>query len=106
MKKEDILEKYMPKGTSKKEVDKIFKELQSEKIGSIKAVVEDIEDLIGKRETLNKEIFKDIEKIESGLNNFILQLGDGAFGRRVGPWRQGRVRTGHPSGRTWPCSLA
>ncbi|RLE37687.1 hypothetical protein DRJ17_06035 [Candidatus Woesearchaeota archaeon] len=76
MKKEDILEKYLPKGIPKTEVDKIFKELQTERIGSMKAVVEDIEDLINKRERLNKEIFMDIEKIESGLNNFILQLGE------------------------------
>lgn len=58
--------------------ENIFQELQGEKVGSIKEVIEDIEKLIDQREQLSKELFRDIEKIKTSINNFALALGDDA----------------------------
>ena len=58
------------------EVNSMFKDIQGNKMVSIQEVIDDINDLIGKREMLNTEIFSDIEKIKMDINNFVLSLGD------------------------------
>lgn len=56
------------------DVESILSELKGEKIGSLKEAIDDINDLIQKREALTKEIFKDIDKINMGINNFLMSL--------------------------------
>lgn len=56
--------------------DMIFRDLQGDKIGSLKDMIDDINELIELREQLNKDIFADIEGIKTNINNFITQLGD------------------------------
>ena len=58
------------------DVNSLFKDIQGNKLGSIQEVIDDINDLIQKREMLNGEIFTDIEKIKMDINNFVLSLGD------------------------------
>lgn len=54
----------------------IFQRLGEDKQDSLRDSVEDINKLISERENLTKDIFKDIDKIKTDINNFILQLGD------------------------------
>lgn len=54
----------------------ILQSLEDEKIVSLQEDIKEIEDLIAKREGLNKEIVRDIEKIKSEINSFIMQLGN------------------------------
>lgn len=58
------------------DVNSLFKDIQGNKMISIQEVIDDINDLIEKREMLNTEIFSDIEKIKMDINNFVLSLGD------------------------------
>lgn len=58
------------------DVSSLFKDIQDSKLGSIQEVIDDINNLIQKREMLNGEIFSDIEKIKMDINNFVLSLGD------------------------------
>lgn len=58
------------------DVNSLFKDIQGNKMISIQEVIDDINDLIEKREMLNTEIFTDIEKIKMDINNFVLSLGD------------------------------
>jgi predicted nucleotidyltransferase len=52
-------------------VEGIMKDLQGAKIMSIKEVIDDINELIGVREKLQKEVFGDIDKALSSINNFL-----------------------------------
>ncbi|KYK27287.1 hypothetical protein AYK26_04080 [Euryarchaeota archaeon SM23-78] len=56
---------------NKIEVEYIFKDLQDKKLGSIKEVIEDIQNLIEERKNLKEEIFEDLEKISIKINNFL-----------------------------------
>ncbi|MCK5629848.1 MAG: hypothetical protein KAI26_04480, partial [Nanoarchaeota archaeon] len=58
------------------DVNSLFKDIQGNKMISIQEVIDDINDLIEKREMLNTEIFTDIDKIKMDINNFVLSLGD------------------------------
>ena len=57
------------------EKNDIFKDLQSEKIVSIKEMIEDIQNLIVERENLHTEILGDAEKVKTSINNFISAAG-------------------------------
>lgn len=52
-------------------VEGIMKDFQGAKIMSIKEVIDDINELIGVREKLQKEVFNDIDKALSSINNFL-----------------------------------
>ena len=66
----DMLKEYI------KNKSDIFQRLGEDKQDSLRDSVEDINKLISERENLTKDIFKDIDKIKTDINNFILQLGD------------------------------
>ena len=57
------------------EKDDILKDLQSEKIVSLKEMIEDIQNLIVERENLHTEILEDAEKVKTSINNFISAAG-------------------------------
>ena len=61
---------------SQEKFDELIKNLQGSKLGSIKEVIVDIEELIKIRNELHSEMFRDLEKIKTSLNNTILQYGD------------------------------
>ena len=61
---------------NKIEVEYIFKDLQDKKLGSIKEVIEDIQNLIEERKNLKEEIFEDLEKISIKINNFLTEKQD------------------------------
>lgn len=54
--------------------DDVFQSLKSVKVDSIKGVIEDIEDLIKKRNELTSQIAKKVEKMLNTFNNLELQL--------------------------------
>jgi RNA processing factor Prp31 len=54
----------------------IFRDLQGDKMGSLKEIIDDILELISLREQLNKDIFEEIDKIRILINNFISELSD------------------------------
>ncbi|MBI1970741.1 hypothetical protein HYS47_03270 [Candidatus Woesearchaeota archaeon] len=54
--------------------DDVFQSLKTVKVDSIKGVIEDIEDLIKKRDDLTSQISKKIEKMLNTFNNLELQL--------------------------------
>ena len=56
---------------SNMEVEYIFKDLHDNKLGSIKEVIEDIQELIQERKNLRDEIFKDYDKLALKINNFL-----------------------------------
>ena len=58
------------------EKDDILKDLQSEKIVSLKEMIEDIQNLIVERENLHTEILEDAEKVKTSINNFISAAGN------------------------------
>lgn len=60
---------------SQEKFDDLIKNLQGRKLGSIKEVIEDIEELIKIRNELHIEMSKDLEKIKSSLSNTLLQYG-------------------------------
>lgn len=55
---------------------KIFKDLKKEKLDSLKELISDIEVMIEKREDLNKEILKGLDKIKIETSNAILSLNE------------------------------
>lgn len=55
---------------------KIFKDLKKEKLDSLKELISDIEVMISKREVLNKEILKGLDKIRIETSNAILSLNE------------------------------
>jgi hypothetical protein len=54
----------------------IFQDLQGDKMGSLKEMIDDILELIKMREAVNKDIFQEIDKIRILINNFISELSD------------------------------
>lgn len=54
----------------------LFKDLHGGKMMSQKELIEDIEMLIAERESLQKEVFGDIENLMVGMNNFLTSAGD------------------------------
>ncbi|MCX6711929.1 MAG: hypothetical protein NT139_02745 [Candidatus Woesearchaeota archaeon] len=54
----------------------IFNTLHSEKIDSIKDTLKEIELLIQQREQLTLDLFKDIDKVKTSIDNIVLQLGN------------------------------
>ena len=58
------------------EVEYIFKDLQDKKLGSIKDVIDDINNLISERIKLRDEIFQDFEKLALKINNFLTEKQD------------------------------
>ena len=65
--------KYIP--NKKNDLD-IFNTLSSEKVASIKDTLREIELLIQQREQLTLDLFKDIDKVKTSIDNTILQLGN------------------------------
>jgi len=65
--------KYIP--NKKNDLD-IFNTLSSEKVASIKYTLREIELLIQQREQLTLDLFKDIDKVKTSIDNTILQLGN------------------------------
>ncbi len=59
---------------SREDVKTVFSNLKEEKIQSLKEAIEDIESLIVRRETLHKEMMKDLGKIESEVNAIITSM--------------------------------
>ena len=53
------------------EVEYIFKDMHDNKLGSIKEVIEDIQNLIEERKALRDEIFKDFDKLSLKIDNFL-----------------------------------
>jgi len=70
--------KYISKKAqhASQDVEKIFSDLSTEKIGSLKEAIEDIQQLIITRQKLNEEINIDIDKLKMDIDNFILKFGD------------------------------
>jgi len=64
------------KEDNKLEVEYIFKDLQDKKLGSIKELIEDIQDLIQERKKLKDEIFNDLENLTIKINNFLAEKQD------------------------------
>lgn len=63
------------KDTEKPESD-IFQDLQISKVASIKDIIEEINELIEKREKLSKDVFKDADAVQMELKNFSSDLGN------------------------------
>jgi RNA processing factor Prp31 len=61
----------------KQEKDEIFRDLQGDKIGSLKKAIEDLQELIKLRERLNKEIFDDITQMKLDVTNFLNSVPSG-----------------------------
>ncbi|MBN1275091.1 hypothetical protein JXA12_02265 [Candidatus Woesearchaeota archaeon] len=57
-------------------MDDLLQDLQGAKIMNIKEVIEDIEILIAERQSLQQEVFGDIDKIMMQMNNFLAAAGD------------------------------
>lgn len=55
--------------------DDILKSLQTEQLNSLNNAISDLRLLIVERESLNSDLFKDIDKIKTDINNFILEAG-------------------------------
>jgi len=51
----------------------IFQKLSGEKLMSLQGTIDDINELMEVRESLEQEVFKDIEKAKSKINNFIMR---------------------------------
>ncbi|MBD3209401.1 hypothetical protein GF367_03195 [Candidatus Woesearchaeota archaeon] len=68
---DDIKEQY-----SDASMDSLLHDLQDAKIMNIKEVIVDIEGLISERQTLQHEVFGDVDKIMMGMDNFLTQAGD------------------------------
>ena len=58
------------------EVEYIFKDLQDKKLGTIKDVIDDINNLIDERIKLRDELFLDFEKLALKINNFLTEKQD------------------------------
>ncbi len=54
----------------------ILEALESEKLESLRSIIQELEALLDTRIELNKEISRDIEKAKSEINSFIMQLGN------------------------------
>ena len=57
------------------EKNDILKDIQSEKIVSIKEMIEDIKNLIAERDILHKEMLGDAERVKTGINNTLAAAG-------------------------------
>lgn len=57
-------------------VDNIFKNMSDSKIMNAKEVIDDINELIDERKSLQQELFKDINGILLNINNFLSSTGD------------------------------
>ncbi|MBU1199180.1 MAG: hypothetical protein KKF46_00545 [Nanoarchaeota archaeon] len=62
--------------TDNMEVEYIFKDMQDNKLGSIKEVIDDIHNLIEERKKLRDELFEDFEKAALKVNNFLTEKQD------------------------------
>jgi len=58
----------------KSELDVFFKDMQDQKVYSIKEAIDDITDYLTKRSDVNKNIVEHVEKVKSMINNFIMEL--------------------------------
>ena len=58
----------------KSELDIFFKDMQDQKVYSIKEAIDDITDYLTKRSDVNKNIVEHVEKVKSMINNFIMEL--------------------------------
>ena len=65
------LSDYISPLTQSREVESVFTTMKSEQIGSIKEAIDDINDLIEKREQLQKDIFSDVDKAKAEINNML-----------------------------------
>jgi len=54
--------------------EEIFRSLSDAKLGNIKGVIDDINELIDKRQKLTSELFSDIDKTNIEINNSLLEL--------------------------------
>ena len=61
---------------NKLEVEYIFKDLQNKKLGSIKEVIDDIQNLIEERKKLRDDIFNDLDRMSLKINNFLTEKQD------------------------------
>lgn len=68
-------QKYVPHQKKEDNLD-IFNTLNSEKVESGKDIVKEIILLIQQREQLTLDLFKDIDKVKTSVDNIILQLGN------------------------------
>lgn len=71
--------------------DAIFKALQDEKVNSVKDLIADIQALIVQRETLHKEILRDVDQVKMDISNFIAALADSTNTREQLLMRQKQV---------------
>lgn len=71
--------------------DALFKNLQEEKVGSIRELIEDIQALMVQREALHKEILRDIDQVKMDINNFVATLADSTNTREQLMIRQKQV---------------
>lgn len=55
--------------------NEIVGNLQIEKVDSLKSAIADIKKIVEERQFLNNEIFDDIEKIKTDIQNFMLEAG-------------------------------
>jgi predicted component of type VI protein secretion system len=61
---------------NKLEVEYVFKDLQDQRLGSIKEVMDDITQLIDERKKLRDEIFNDLDNLILKINNFLTEQKD------------------------------
>jgi hypothetical protein len=57
-------------------MDSLLQDLQGNKMGNVREVIDDIEAMITERKQLQKEVFSDVDKIMMGMNNFLVTKGE------------------------------
>jgi len=69
--KEDIKLNDKPK-----DVEKLFKERQDDRVGLLKESISDIENMLVTREKLNKEMLDSLDKVDMFINNSMPKSGE------------------------------
>lgn len=74
MKVSDILKDELKKLEKSKGADEVLKGLQEGELASLKEAIEDINDLVDKREELHEELDESMNKLAVSTSNFITSL--------------------------------
>ena len=70
----DILKEELKKFETSKDSSELIKNLQEGELVSLRKAIEDIEELIEKRQELNEELIDEIKSLSSNLKGFIQSL--------------------------------
>jgi hypothetical protein len=69
------LEEIQNKSNAKRnEIDSFLKDMQDQKVFSVKEAIDDINDYLGKRKEVNDSINSHAEQVKTMINNFIMEL--------------------------------